>query len=297
MRLSRFLKPVLFLALLLAVAYLGISSYVAYGIWHPVRHSLHTTPAEYGLKYEDIEFRSAVDNILLRGWLIDAPGTKTILVMHGSSSIRDNYISMEISKALVEHGYDVLTFDFRAHGQSGGEVYSIGSLEARDVAGALEYLRGRGVTEVGAIAHSMGAAAVLLAAPDHPEMSAIVADSSFADLFTVLDRERARNGIPSFFNPGVLLASKMWFGIDPLENAPRRALARLGDRPVLIIHSSVDHLIPVSEAYELQRAGAGNPNLKLWIAQGSGHVTAFADNNEEYLSRVITFFDENISRE
>ena len=294
MRRTRFLKLVVFLVFAMVVAYLAISGSIAYSIWHPVRHTLHTTPAAYGLEYEDVEFTSAVDGIPLRGWLIDSPGTETILVMHGSSSIRDNYISMEIARALVEHGYDVLTFDFRGHGQSGGDVYSIGSLEARDVAGALEYLRGRGVTEVGAIAHSMGAAATLLAAPDHPELRAIVADSSFADLFTVLDQERARNGIPSLFTPGVLMASKVWFGIDAMQTEPKRALASLADRPVLLIHSSVDPLIPVGEAYELQEAGRSNPNLELWVAQGSGHVTAFADNREEYLRRVIAFFDETL---
>lgn len=295
MKRFRFLKPITILLLLLAGVYLAVSSYIAYDLWHPVRHALHTTPAEYGLEYEDVEFRSAVDSIPLSGWFIDAPGTKTILVMHGSSSIRDNYIGMEVSRALAQHGYDVFTFDFRGHGESGGDVGALGALETRDISGALAYLKGRGVTEVGSIAFSMGAATELLAAPDHPEMRAIISDSSFADLFTVLDKERARNGIPSFFNPGILLASKIWFGIDPLENEPKRALARLGDRPVLIIHSSVDNLIPVNEAYELQKAGAANPNLELWIAQGSGHVTAFADNKEEYLRRVITFFDANLT--
>jgi len=294
---SRFLKAVLVVAFLLAAAYLAISSYIAYDLWHPVRNALHTTPAAYGLEYENVQFRSAVDNIPLSGWFMDSPGRKTVMVMHGSNSVRDNYIGMEVSRALVQHDYDVFAFDFRGHGESGGDIGGLGALETRDISGALAYLKGRGVDEVGAYAISMGAATELLAAPEHPEMRAIVADSSFADLFTVLDRERARSGIPSFFNPGVLLVSKVWFGIDPMENEPKRSLARLGDRPVLIIHSSVDPLIPVSEAYELQKAGAGNPNLELWVAQGSGHVTAFADNKVEYLSRVITFFDENISGE
>jgi len=294
MKRFRFIKPITILLLLLSVVYLAISSYIAYDLWHPVRNALHTTPAAYGLEYEDVEFTSAVDSIPLSGWFMDSSGTKTVLVMHGSNSVRDNYIGMEVSRALIQHGYDVFAFDFRGHGESGGDIGALGALETRDISGALVYLKGRGVAEVGAFAISMGAATELLAAPDHPEMRAIIADSSFADLFTVLDKERVRSGIPSFFNPGVLLASKVWFGIDPLENEPKRALARLGDRPVLIIHSSLDPLIPVNEAYELQKAGANNPNVELWVAQGSGHVTAFADNKEEYLRRVMAFFDKNL---
>src|ERR671936_2186954 len=94
--------------------------------------------------------------------VIDSPGTRTILVMHGSNSTRNNYICMEVSRALVQHGYDVLTFDFRGHGESGGSVGSLGQWEARDVAGALAYLQGRGITEGGAFALSMGAATGLL---------------------------------------------------------------------------------------------------------------------------------------
>ena len=198
----------------------------------------------------------------------------------------------------MERGYDVFTFDFRGHGASGGEIGALGTLETRDVEGALAYLKGRGIEEVGVVAHSMGAATALLAAPDHPEMRAIVADSSFADLFTILDRERAKVfGLAPIFNPGVLMASEMMYGIDPLRNEPRQAIAQLGDRPVLLIHSDVDNLIPTSEVYELQEAGSANPNLELWVAPGSGHVTAFADNREEYVQRVIGFFDRHVAGE
>jgi fermentation-respiration switch protein FrsA (DUF1100 family) len=146
------------------------------------------------------------------------------------------------------------------------------------------------------LAHSMGASAGLLTAPDHPEMRAIVADSAYADLFTILDRERSKVwGLSSLFNPGILLISKAVYGVDPLTTEPKRAVARLGDRPVLLIHSSVDDLIPVSEAYKLQKAGASDPNLQLWVAPGSGHVTAFADNRQEYLNRVLVFFDKYLA--
>jgi fermentation-respiration switch protein FrsA (DUF1100 family) len=259
-----------------------------------VRHALHTTPAEYGLSYENVAFKGVPDGVPLSGWYIDSPGTSTIIITHGSNTVRDNYIVMEISTYLVGRGYDVFTFDFRGHGASGGSTGSLGPWEARDIAGALAYLKGRGVTRLGALGHSMGAAAILLAAPDQPEIAAIVADSSFADLFTILDRERSKAGIPSLFTPGVLMASKAFFGVDPLTNEPREAVSRLDDRPLLIIHSSVDDLIPPSEAYKLREAAAGNPNADLWVAPGNAHVSAFAMNKEEYLQRVAGFFDRNL---
>jgi pimeloyl-ACP methyl ester carboxylesterase len=291
-----FLRFTAVFATLLVVTYVAVSVFVAYRIWHPVRKALHTTPAAYGLTYEEVRFPSAGDGIPLKGWFIDSPGANTVLVMHGSNSIRDNYINMEVAKALVQHGYDVLTFDFRGHGESGGDLGSLGPREARDVAGALAYLKTRGVTTVGSLAYSMGASAELLAAPDHPEMKAIVADSSYARLITILDNQRSKIwGFSSIFSPGILLMSKALYGVDPLTTEPERAVARLGDRPVFLIQSSVDDLVPVSEAYELKKAGASDPNLTLWVAPGSGHVTAFADNRAEYVSRVVAFFDKYLA--
>ena len=279
--------------ILFAVLYVIASAVIAYTLWQPTRSPLHTDPGKYGLPYETVAFPST-DGITLRGWFIDSSGDGTIIVLHGSSSVKDNYISMEMSRVLSQAGYDLLLFDFRGHGESDGKAFSLGAWETRDIAGAIAYLEGRGVRDVGVLAYSMGAAAALLAAPDHPQIRAIVADSSFARLSTVIQREGSKHifFMPLMY-PGVAAMSKLMYGIDPNETQPRRAVAQLRDRPLLLIHSTGDNLIPVSEAYELKKAGAGNPNLILWVAPGVAHVSAFADNKEEYVKRVVAFFDSH----
>ena len=167
----------------------------------------------------------------------------------------------------------------------------LGEWETRDVAGALGYLKSRGIAQVGTLGYSMGAATELLAAPDHPEMRAIVADSAFSDLVSMLDLEREKFGAPGLFDPGIILAARGVFGLDVLDDEPKRAVARLGDRPVLLIHATGDNVIPPRQATILQQAGAADPNLQLWLAPATGHVAAFADNKQEYLNRVIAFFD------
>jgi uncharacterized protein len=292
-RRRRLLRIILFLAVAVVLVYAAVSYYVADTLTRPVRWPIHTSPAAYGLPYEEVRFNSAVDDILLSGWFVDTPGSKTIMVLHGVSSARDNYINMEVGKVLAEHGYDLLLFDFRGHGASGGDRSTLGEAETRDIAGALGYLKSRGVTEVGTLGYSMGASAELLAAPDHPEMRAIIADSAFSDLFSVIERQRETYGLPNLFNPGVVFASQTLFGLDILGNEPKRAIGMAGDRPILLIHADSDPLIPVSEARELQQA-AHSPNVQLWVTDASGHVASFADNREEYLRRVTDFFDKNL---
>ena len=217
--------------------------------------------------------------------------------MHGRNSIRDDTSVglLDIAKGLYADNYDLLMFDFRAHGESGSDRYSLGWWETRDITGALNYLKGRGVTEVGTLAYSMGAATELLAAPDHPEMKAIVADSAFSDLSLLLDKELPKaSGLPSFFNSGILFMENLLYGIDINSTKPELQIAKLGDRPVLLIHSATDDLIPESHAETLKKAGANDPNLSLWVAPGSGHVQGYKNNPQEYMKRVTEFFDANL---
>ncbi len=276
-------------------AYLGVSSLVADKLSHPTRRAVVGTPAEHGMQYTDVQFTSTGDNLPLKGWYIDSPGDKVILVMHGRNSNRAGGDILKIIKGLYDRGYDAFSFDFRAHGESGGERYSLGLHETRDVYGALQYLKGRGVTQVGGLGFSMGAATELLAAPDHPEMKVLVSDSSFASLPTLLDKELPKaSGLPVFFNPGILLMGRVLYGLDLTNTKPVESLPRLNDRPLFLIHGTEDALVPVSHAYDLQKAAAGNPNLEFWVLEGAPHTGIYARAPEEYMQRLIAFYDKHM---
>jgi pimeloyl-ACP methyl ester carboxylesterase len=280
------------------LAYLGICGYVADKLSRPERFALTSKPSDLGLVYQDVVFTSTVDGLRLSGWYIDSPGDKVIMMMHGRNGRRDGGDALEIASRLAAHDYDVFMFDFRAHGASGGERYSMGQWEVRDVEGALNYLQARGVAAIGAHSTSMGGSPMLYAAVDHPEIEALAADSSFADLASVLDTELPKaSGLPSVFNPGIFLMARLTLGIDLAANKPASAVARLGNRPLLVIHSIEDNeedTIPVSHAYALQAAGATNPNLQVWLAPGKGHCKAYANNKDEYMARLLGFFDANL---
>ena len=281
---------------LLVVAYFGVSAYAADKVTHAARIDPGSC-ADFGLVCEDVQFNSTVDNIPLKGWFIDSPGTKTVLIVHGRDGVRsDKTIGlMDIAAGLRAHGYDVLLFDARDHGVSGGERYTLGALEVRDVEGALDYLKSKGQAQIGVMGYSMGGAEVLRTAPSHPEMTAIVTDSAFADAAPLLDYKLASvSGVPAMFNPGIRLVSQLLVGVDVWALRPEQELAQLGDRPVLLINSAEDTLddfVPVEQFHRLEQAAASNPNMHSWAAPGRGHVKAYLNNPVEYMNRVLTFFD------
>lgn len=287
----RILGPIL--AVLLVVAYAGISAYVADRVSRPVRKALVSSPAQYGLKYQDVTFPSTVDKIPLSGWLVDSPGDKAIIMMHGRDQNRESDEAyLEKASIFVRSNYDVLMFDFRAHGLSGGERYAFGQWETRDVAGALDYLKGRGYTEFGTYAVSMGAAISLLAAPDRPEIKALWVDSPFSNLVPLIEQRLPENsGLPAFFNPGILFMGKVLYGYDLSSLKPAEAVAKMGDRAIYQVHiQDGDDWVPLSQAREIEQAGASNPDFSSWIAPGSGHVNSYTSNKQEYTRRMLDFY-------
>src|SRR6478736_2494995 len=73
------------------VAYLGISGFVARRLAFSKPLAIEQTPADHGLDYRDVSFRSRDDGMLLRGWLIPGIGAdgqptlaRTVIAVHGA---------------------------------------------------------------------------------------------------------------------------------------------------------------------------------------------------------------------
>jgi len=116
------------LGLFVVVGYLALSAYLATQVTLVVRHRAEGTPADLGLVYEPVAFASADDAILLRGWYLPASGERAVVLVHGIDGNRwDTFHHQDQLAALLVHaGYDVLTFDLRGSGESGGDRLGLG---------------------------------------------------------------------------------------------------------------------------------------------------------------------------
>jgi fermentation-respiration switch protein FrsA (DUF1100 family) len=98
--------------------------------------------------------------------------------------------------------------------------------------------------------------------------------------------------LPGFFNPGIYFMANLLFGLDFSNVKPVNSMARLNDRPILLVHNEGDDLIPVSNAYQLERAASGNPNFQIWVTPGKEHCKSFRDFKDEYTTRMLGFYDK-----
>jgi fermentation-respiration switch protein FrsA (DUF1100 family) len=257
---------------------------------HRFKTANATNPQQqYGWSYEDITFR-ATDGLPLKGWFIPARGSmSTVLICHGISSNKGNFLAS--APFLHDAGFNVFIFDQRGHGDSPGHTVSFGYYEARDVRGAVEYLRGRPDTkEILGYGFSMGASSLLHAMPQLPMVRGVVVDSTFADM-TLLGRSQMAF-LPVPLRSAMLRAISLWtdaeLGVPLSAISPRRRIDVISPRPLLIIHGTADRLIPARQA-ELNFESARQPK-ELWLVAGAGHLGPMSVQKGEYQRRVVRFF-------
>lgn len=258
---------------------------------HPARVPLDDDPGRHGLRYEDVAFASPLDGTTLRGWYIHAPrwSGRTLVVVAG---IDDNRlaggITLPLAEALVADGFDVLAFDLRAQGESGGDTLSFGAREQDDVLGAVAFARARGARHVAVLGFSMGAAAAMLAAARTPDIEALVLDSAFADWEQTL-RPQLRSGwhLPGPLVDYAVLLYGILSGTDPGSVAPARVVGDLARRPMLFISGADDTAVDPADGATM--AAAAGPSAAYVLVPGAGHVGAYRADPATYTERARAF--------
>jgi len=289
-----FLRIGLPLIIVVVVAFLGISVFLGHSMTAVERVPIEGNPALLGLSYEEVSFPSVDNGLTLHGWYLPVQDSESVIIMiHGADGNRaDSSIGMlEIASGLVEHGYNVLMFDLRGHGESEGNRMSAGFYEKRDLLGAVDYVKGRGFERTGVLGFSVGAATALTGTAESDDIDAVVADSSFADLKEMMEPEFSkRTKFPKFFLGPLLFMVKIMYGVDFNAIKPVESVPRIEPRPILFIHGELDDTVPLEHAYRLRDASQ-NPESQLWVVPEAGHVRAYITHPEEYISRITAFFD------
>lgn len=305
------------LVLLLVVGVIGVSVYVGWNLSHAEPRPVDRTPAELGLTYETVEF-AATDGVLIRGWFLPGAsgedaganadsrsataGSRTIIFSHGfrGNRLEPGVPALELARSLVNDGFNVLMFDFRNHGQSDGDVTTLGYHEVKDIFGAVEWLRRERAAQaeqIGIIGFSMGAVTAIMAASHEPGIGAVVADSPFSDLRSYLQVNMpVWTGLPNVpFTWTIMAILPPLIDLQVDEVSPVGVMSDM-PQPVLLIHTDGDSAIPVGESQRL--AAAGRPGrTELWIVRGHRHVGARSVDPAVYDARVIGFFRDALGVE
>jgi len=291
-RILVFLASVVVLA---GVGCVGVSVQVGWSLTHPSRRPLEEPEGARALGIRDVSFPSRAGDVTLKGWFLPgSDSTRAIVFAHGYGDNRSepDVPAWPIACALHDAGFGVLMFDFRASGESEGDLVTIGDREQWDLLGAADAL-GSDV-RLGVLGWSMGGATALASLSRGAPWKAVVADSAFADLRPYLESNLAYwSHLPRFpFTPLIL-------GVMPpvLDERPEnvRASAAVAETgvPLLFIHGGADAAIPSANSEEMARA-ARNPASAIWIVPGAEHVGSYGVAPEAYIARILAFFGQYV---
>lgn len=247
------------------------------------------SPTEFGLAHEAVSF-STNDGIILRGyWIPSDRSTRTVVMLHGYAGSLDP--DLKYTPHLHSAGYNILLFDFRAHGRSAGKITTMGALERADVKSAVEFARERGSTWIALLGFSMGGRAAILSAPQIPEVAAVISDGAPARLSTAATQDLHLRGLPlplaALLSRMMLLGASILSGVNLFKEDPIHQAGKLCGIPILFINGEQDLYITRVEIEKMVH-DAG-PLASLWSVPEAKHRNIEVTRPQEYLQRILSF--------
>ncbi len=281
----------LFRTLGIVVLCLVLALYVLFpvtmGALAVTRSAQKTEPAPDGFEAVSL---TAADGTALACWYLPGENGADIILVHGAKS---NLASLtEHAAFLREAGYGVLALTLRGHGGSGGRGNAFGWQCGQDVASAVDFLQAEGLERIGALGLSLGAEVLLGSAADQPQITAIVADGasqrSLADYFVL---ESNRSLWRSWTTRLMYASVRLFSGQIPPERTLLSSVTDATNTHFLFIAAGN---VEKESTFGGLFAAAAEDRSTLWVVPGAGHTQGFSVAAEEYVSRVIGFFDETL---
>jgi len=248
------------------------------------------TPADLGLRYEDVSFPTT-DGVTLSGWYLPSNNGAAVALLHGAGSTRTSVL--EHAALLHEAGYGALLFDSRGNGRSEGVAMVAGWYGDLDIDAAVTFLGRRpdvDPSRIGVLGLSMGGEEAIAAAASDPRIRAVVAEGAGA-IRTVADTKSISGwtrylGIPHYW---VQTVTAEMFTDAPRPIALEDAMTMIAPRPILLISAG-----PMELKYTERYQAAAPSSTELWAPSDTPHIGALRVHPTEYRERVVSFFDRTL---
>lgn len=218
-----------------------------------------------------------------------------VFIVHGYKSNEKS--SIVLAPYFYEGGYNVLTYDLRAHGESEGDFIGMGHLDGEDLILWTDYiLEEYGDVEIVYHGTSMGAATVMNAVGEEnlpEEVKGFVIDAGYSSIWNIYESELShRFGLPPF--PVLDMAdimARVRAGYSFKNDGIAIERVAETDLPMLLIHGENDDFVPVEMAYDIFDAKSSGEK-QLEIFEGAGHSESKYIDEERYYDTVFSFLEE-----
>jgi fermentation-respiration switch protein FrsA (DUF1100 family) len=242
------------------------------------------------MKKEEVYIKSDYGYNLSGYWIRNNNANRTMIICHGYTY--SLYGSVKYMDMFLKRGYNILIYNHRYHGTSGGDNCSLGYYEKMDLKFCVDWVKARLGEEsiIGTHGESMGAATALMHAAIDDRISFVIADCPFESVYEQFKhRLKIEYKLPAvpFLNFSNLF-TKLRINTFYKDIAPIRVIDKI-KQPVLFIHGDQDQYIPPSHSEHMFALKDGPKAL--YLAKGADHAEAFATDKELYVKTVYSFLD------
>lgn len=247
--------------------------------------------------HESIKIKTD-DGLTLAGWYLDNTNRDdtinfskgTVIMFHGHASSRSGIIKE--AEAFYNLGYNVFMIDFRAHGESDGDVCTIGYEESKDVKAAYEYVEKKGEKNIILYGISLGAATAMKAISDYNlRPSKIILEMPFGTLLDAVEGRLRIMGLPA--EPLSALLT-FWGGAEQVFwafNHRPEEYAKKISCPVLLQWGKDDPRVTEKETDEIF-SNLATKEKSIVKYDGCAHESLCVKANEKWMQSVSGFLNK-----
>jgi hypothetical protein len=231
----------------------------------------------------------------LSGFAIPGSSEKTVIFCHGVSWTR--WGMAKYMDTFLELGWNIMAYDHRAHGDSGGRRPGYGYYEKHDLKAVEEWTISRfpQTRHLGLFGESMGAATVLQFAPMSRHTTFLVLESPYSDLMDLCRTRLTWARVPGLLITPMLLLADVYIrtatGFRLRDVSPRRDLA-CTSLPAIFFHGKEDEQIPSAMSIDLHNAHRAKALSRLALFDGAMHSRSIIVDKRRYLSELWSFLSE-----
>lgn len=244
------------------------------------------------LERQEVTIRSKHGDELHGIWIPNEQANKTIVFCHG---ITWNLIgSIKYTEIFYRLGFNILLYDHRNHGKSGGKMTTFGYFEKEDLKLWLDWIEetlGKGAY-IATHGESLGAATVLQHLGIDSRVKFCIADCPYSNLEEVL-KYRLKQEYKITHLPIIPMASffTKWKAGMRIKDVSPIEVVRQVETPILWIHGSEDDYVPPSMSKDMYNAKTKGIK-RLWIVPEAKHAGSYFKDKEGYKREVDAFLKE-----
>ncbi|WP_234885190.1 alpha/beta hydrolase [Clostridium tarantellae] len=250
------------------------------------KHEKFMIPSSNGYDVETMFIKSNIET------------NKTIIIVHGIETYYFKWLKTAFG--YLENGYNVVIYNQRHTGNTGGKDFTFGLYERYDLDAAVNFVKNKfpkGM--IGVHGYSMGAATATM----HTELNEkkkkvdfYILDSPYSEMADAVRLGIEAENIPliptSYIASCGNLYTKIFSGFTYDEIKPYEAVKNISV-PVMLIHGTADTVCAPNNSTKIYETIPHNKK-ELWFIEGSKHVKGVDDVKKEYFKRIFNFINKNV---